>query len=319
MPKKRYQLVGLGGTFDHFHAGHASFIKFASSLGAQLLIGVTDIELTRYKMRSNLIQPYFKRARAVHHFCQKNQIRHKIVKLSDPFGPAIDGQSNIDALAVTTNTVSGGEKINEIRRRLKLPQLPIYTHKMLHDQSGEVLSSLRIRSGVVNREGQVYGSVFSKDFKLSETQRKFFQKLHGQIVSEPAEITKTTVVVGDISLEKFQQAGWFFNLGIFDNFSERTPVETATKNSPLPIQTIDNPAGTISSKAFQFISDFLQNYSNKKPHLLKIKGEEDLMTVVAVLASPLDTIVYYGQPNQGLVELKVTEELKNNFYSTLAS
>jgi len=44
--------------------------------------------------------------------------------------------------------------------------------------------------------------------------------------------------------------------------------------------------------------------------LVHIKGEEDLLTLPAVLFAPLDSVVCYGQPGKGMVLVKVTEEKK---------
>jgi len=52
-------------------------------------------------------------------------------------------------------------------------------------------------------------------------------------------------------------------------------------------------------------------------HLL-VKGEEDLATVAAVLHAPLAATVYYGQPQEGLVEIIVTETVKEKFAKALA-
>jgi len=321
MAKKRYKTVGLGGTFDHFHNGHASFIEFAAGLADQLIIGVTDPELTKFKPYQEIIQPYFKRAQFVHRFCQRHQIKHQITRLIDPFGPTIDPDTKIDALAVTESTIAGGDKINEIRRGMKLRDLPIHIHKLLKDEDGETLAAFRIRSGVVNREGIVYGRVFANDLKLSQDQREFFQKVHGEIVEQPTLHAKFRIAIGDITLQKFQSSQWPFSLGIYDGHSQRQKIDHIFMKSPENILKIKNPAGMITNQLFNFLADFFENSENKrkqKQNLLMIDGEEDLTTVAAVLAAPLNTMIYYGQPNQGLVELTVTEKIKDRFYHLLS-
>jgi uncharacterized protein (UPF0218 family) len=51
--------------------------------------------------------------------------------------------------------------------------------------------------------------------------------------------------------------------------------------------------------------------------ILKIIGEEDLAVLPLILAAPLDTIIYYGQPNKGLVKILVSEENKERAYNIL--
>jgi len=41
-----------------------------------------------------------------------------------------------------------------------------------------------------------------------------------------------------------------------------------------------------------------------------IKGEEDLLTLPAILLAPLGAIVIYGQKDVGAVVVEVTEEIK---------
>jgi uncharacterized protein (UPF0218 family) len=41
-----------------------------------------------------------------------------------------------------------------------------------------------------------------------------------------------------------------------------------------------------------------------------VDGEEDLLTLVAVLSAPEHALVVYGQPHRGIVVVKVTEETR---------
>jgi hypothetical protein len=41
-----------------------------------------------------------------------------------------------------------------------------------------------------------------------------------------------------------------------------------------------------------------------------VEGEEDLLTLVAVVEAPENSLVVYGQPREGLVVVKVDEKIK---------
>jgi len=41
-----------------------------------------------------------------------------------------------------------------------------------------------------------------------------------------------------------------------------------------------------------------------------VEGEEDLLTIVAVLCAPENSLVVYGQPHEGIVVVKVTEKTR---------
>ena len=48
---------------------------------------------------------------------------------------------------------------------------------------------------------------------------------------------------------------------------------------------------------------------NRRTRVL-VEGEEDLLTLAAVLCAPLGSLVVYGQPREGIVVIKVTELMK---------
>lgn len=68
-----------------------------------------------------------------------------------------------------------------------------------------------------------------------------------------------------------------------------------------------NPPGTITKDAIEKIKEGLKaNYRSQ----IVIEGEEDLLTLIVVLKAPENSIVIYGQPNSGLVLIRITEEKK---------
>lgn len=312
MNRKKYFKIGLGGTFDHFHAGHAKFIDFAAELGAHLVIGVTDPHLTKHKPFAELIEPYSTRVQAVHHYCNTRHIAHNVVRLTDVFGPTLENNS-IKALCVTPETSRGADKINEVREKLQLSALPVYICDYFLAQNGQPLHAESIRSGQLNRHGIVYSQAFKEDLALTPVQRQFFQQLQGLVIDEPSDsLTESRrIVVGDVSLQTFITQGWRYDLGIFDRLEQRQASFLTTSISP--DATTANQAGNIS---LQLIKAIQSAWKSKQKHLL-VKGEEDLSAVAAALLTPLTTQIYYGQPGEGLVEMVVTEELKDKFYQTL--
>jgi GTP-dependent dephospho-CoA kinase len=72
------------------------------------------------------------------------------------------------------------------------------------------------------------------------------------------------------------------------------------------IQVI-NPQGTITQEAMLVIKEALEG--NEHIHIV-VKGEEDLLTLIAVLYAPENAFVVYGQPYSGIVVIKVTSEKK---------
>ena len=74
-----------------------------------------------------------------------------------------------------------------------------------------------------------------------------------------------------------------------------------------------NPAGVITTQ----LVEALQQATSKNLKILAVDGEEDLAAVALVLLLPLESHIYYGQPDIGIVEVVITEQLKQDFYKAL--
>ncbi|MGA2875336.1 MAG: DUF359 domain-containing protein [Nitrososphaerales archaeon] len=112
-----------------------------------------------------------------------------------------------------------------------------------------------------------------------------------------------TVCVGDRTTEKISELGFSPNLEIIDMFerrSSRSPPRTGLLDQ---VFNAINEAGTISSDALQKLDlclDFLLR-NRKSTIRLVVQGEEDLLALPVVAFFPEDTVVFYGQPGEGMV------------------
>jgi uncharacterized protein (UPF0218 family) len=115
-----------------------------------------------------------------------------------------------------------------------------------------------------------------------------------------------TISVGDMVSRNMIQGSIPPDVLIVDNKVMRKPVQ------PIEIDTkhilyANNPPGTITDEAWNAIRRAIE----KKGQIeVVIDGEEDLLTIVAVLSLPENAIVVYGQPHVGIVVVKVTEETR---------
>ena len=126
------------------------------------------------------------------------------------------------------------------------------------------------------------------------------------ILKELIEKEKPTCVisVGDIVTQHMIDFGLSLNVIIIDNKTMRKPIQ--------PIKMITdhtlyakNPAGSITEESWVAIQKaFEQNGQTK----VIIDGEEDLLVLVTVLSAPANSFIVYGQPNTGIVVVKVTEK-----------
>ncbi|MFH0922831.1 MAG: DUF359 domain-containing protein, partial [Candidatus Micrarchaeota archaeon] len=88
-------------------------------------------------------------------------------------------------------------------------------------------------------------------------------------------------------------------------FVERTPVSLRF-HAPSVLKA-RNAAGTVSRSLDNAMRKAIHA---KKRVLVKVKGEEDLAVLPAVLVAPLNSVIAYGQPGDGAVIVRVTEKIK---------
>lgn len=275
-----------------------------------MIIGITNQTLTQHKKLADVIQPYDVREKFVEEYCKHLNISFEIVELTDFFGPTV-GQRAIDCLIITELTVDGAENINRLREEKKLPPLPIKVCTMLRDSAGEILNSTSIREGRVNREGFIYLQLFDQDIQLSESQRNAFIDPWGKVVSSPTETHHFVGVVGDVCVGNFIKNDWRFNLGVFDLMERRQTTSNPVLLEITPNYTVFNKAGSIQHQAVEHLVQAVLDV--KKPQsLIRVQGEEDLLAVALMMILPLESRLYYGQPDVGMIEVIVTEEIKEN-------
>jgi len=311
MQKK--QIIGLGGTFDHFHDGHQHFLQFANQLADKLIIGITHPKLTKHKQLANLIEPFPKRKKAVIKYCRDHNIRIEVVQLTNIYGPTLE-KSNVRGLCVTEETIAGAKQINDLRLKMNLHELEVFVCPFHKDEAGKMLDSSGIRAGQVNRRGQVYSGILERSIRLNEKQRQYFAKPQGKIINTPQEKPNSFIaVVGDTSLEKFINNKWAYNLGIYDKKVQRQQYHSFVIEQLKGFLRCVNDAGNISPGMTSILT---KTFDQEKAHIY-VTGEEDLAAVALMLMLPLGSVIYYGQPNDGLVEMEVTEKRKEAFHKIL--
>ena len=131
-----------------------------------------------------------------------------------------------------------------------------------------------------------------------------------KFVGELASSTKL-ISVGDVTTFHLLEAGIFPDICIVDNRTKRKPVDrhVSTRNMDNVYEevSVENPAGIITD---ELIKTLCEAFTSEKPIRIFVKGEEDLATLPVILLAPLGSVVLYGQPDEGVVFVKVTEEKK---------
>jgi len=115
-----------------------------------------------------------------------------------------------------------------------------------------------------------------------------------------------TISVGDVVSRNLHECKIHPQLTIIDNkFLRNQPMPE--KTSPEKTVHVNNPQGTITEEAIFAIKENIKK--NEHAHIV-VDGEEDLLTLIAVLYAPENSFVVYGQPHLGIVVVKVTPEKK---------
>ena len=119
------------------------------------------------------------------------------------------------------------------------------------------------------------------------------------------------IAVGDIVTSDLIKASLKLDVAVVDFFVMRSPVDKKIRRTidsfDAKIIHVKNPAGTITQKLRTVLDEA------KPPLKIIVDGEEDLATLPAVLSAPLGSVVVYGQPNEGVVIVEVTEPKRHEF------
>ena len=115
------------------------------------------------------------------------------------------------------------------------------------------------------------------------------------------------ITVGDRTTEKMIDFGLIPSLQIIDGVEKREKRELPKLENATKL-TVDNPAAEITAQSIDVIK---QAFTLQSPVRIVVNGEEDLLVIPACVYAPENSIVLYGQPNKGLVIVKVTPEIRN--------
>jgi uncharacterized protein (UPF0218 family) len=121
------------------------------------------------------------------------------------------------------------------------------------------------------------------------------------------------ITVGDRVTQDLTSNQLFPDVLIIDNRvmrKEITPISATAENN----MNVQNPPGTITDEAWQAIETAMRESRRTK---ITVDGEEDLLTLVAVLAAPENSLVFYGQPHEGIVAVKATVETKQKIQNMI--
>jgi len=307
-----YSHVFVAGTFDRLHKGHEAILRAAFAEGERVTIGLTSDDFVK-KYKTNIsVGSFEKRKQYLEEWLKEKKYTYTIIPIDDPIAPA--DTASFDALIVTSVNRDRGEEINKQRSINGLKIIDLVEIPMVAAQDAQPISSTRIRNGEIDQIGRL----ILPDNLRPELSKPLGNVLNGDAIGSSIENHRSGIIitVGDITTTIVLTAGVVSNLLIIDFLVNRKQYETNIDNLQVYRKNIVSGPGYIAKDAIAFIQKWRMHPTEKV--VLVVTGEEDLLTLPAVAYGPLGAVVYYGQPNHGLVEVVITDEKQREATTLLA-
>lgn len=331
-----FKHVAVAGTFDRLHKGQKKLLDAAFLSGNLVSVGICTQDLYKHKVLADIILPFqYRRGEIEEYLGEKGFLeRATLYALSDIYGLA-GWDKSLQALVVTDHTQANGIKINQKREKKGLLPLKLVNVDLVRDEKGQVISSDRIRSGKIDREGYNYIWLFEKQEKLSmpDELRSELKEALGVVIAAGDDITMAVsealrlieksnytmiVSVGDVVTRSLTLIGKKADLSIIDYKTKRENVEMHDEIAEKIDRKVINPAGIITKEVAVSIYQFYDQWiKSPQKQVLLVEGEEDLTALPAILLAPLDSWVLYGHYALGIVAVHVTEDKKREMMQIL--
>ena len=115
------------------------------------------------------------------------------------------------------------------------------------------------------------------------------------------------ITVGDRTTENMLQLGLKPQIQIIDGLEKRNRRVVPTDDAVNTNLSCRNPPGEITEESIQVIQ---KAFSCEPPVRITVDGEEDLLVLPVCMSAPENSVVMYGQPNEGLVIIHITPEIR---------
>lgn len=159
---------------------------------------------------------------------------------------------------------------------------------------------------------------------LPENLRDSLKKPLGTLIKD-SETTKENILkniptgsfvitVGDATTEKLIKFGIIPSLQIVDGLEKRTRRELPSSAAKTTF-SCNNPPAQITQESIEVIKKALK----EPPARITVIGEEDLLVLPVCVYAPENSVVLYGQPNEGLVLVIINSEIRNKAQSIMNS
>lgn len=300
-----YPHVFVAGTFDSLHDGHELLLTRAFEAGEQVTIWLTSDTFVQTNKPNQRIQSFSIRKTNVQEWVTHNGFSQKstIQPIDDPYEPAVSMKEE-GVLVVTPENKARGEEINQKRKDKGLAPFALLVVPLVPAQDLHPISSTRVRNGEIDRAGRL----IMPDNLRPELVKPLGVVLVGDAIGTSIEAHRNGIViaVGDVTTKTFLTAGVIPQMSIVDFRVGRKPFpELDEKLQELNLfrVTVTSGPGYIANESIEIIKKWSTHPTDKM--VMVVTGEEDLLALPALAYGPSGSVAYYGQPNEGLVEVSV--------------
>jgi len=141
--------------------------------------------------------------------------------------------------------------------------------------------------------------------RLRRKLKEPFGRLYTSPEDAPIPEGAFLISVGDFTTHNLIKTGLKPNLAIIDNLIQRKTSKYKIRYDA-KILKCKNPPGTITDELWTSINEAIKSKDN---FLIIVDGEEDLAVLPSIILAPPNTLIFYGQPNEGVVLVKA-EKMK---------
>lgn len=124
------------------------------------------------------------------------------------------------------------------------------------------------------------------------------------------------VTVGDVVTANAIEHGLSVDVAIGDFKTKRVEGRRLSRSAFKEVVKVINPQGFITMEACRKIAQCLKKGGGV---LIEVDGEEDLLAIPCVIHAPEGSVVIYGQPDEGVVVIVVSEGIRAFFKSLLGA
>ena len=313
----------MGGTFDRFHAGHEALLLGCLASTQYLEVWLVSDLMAQVKDRT--ARSWNERSADISAWAEGLGLSDRISfhNLVDRVGPA-ESRSDVTSIGCTPETRSACDAINDVRAENGLSPLQVVEVAHVLASDGSPISSTRIRSGVIDSEGERWLGILEMNLEqrmpamLDDELKQPFGTLHEgpeddlsvamqKALDSIPEKSPKLIAVGDVCVQTLVEMGVVPDIAYIDGMTKReawAPAADLDRTVFPNMLTCSNPPGLLTADLKRTTQKAL---SSEEPTLVVVDGEEDLAPIVIHLLAPMGCAVVYGQPGKGVV-LRFTEE-----------